>query len=109
MTLAEAAPAGSIFCVLGTRPEVIKMAPVVAALKKRGLRVCVVATGQHYNWQMMGSIVESFVSDRASSRLHDSLRFIVHLNHQASRAVVEPVEGDDAGWKSGILGHGRCV
>jgi len=52
-----------IFAIVGTRPEVIKMAPVVAALKKRQLPTRVVATGQHYNWQMMGSFLESFRLD----------------------------------------------
>ena len=34
---------------LGTRPEIIKLAPVVATLKQRGAEVTVVATGQHYD------------------------------------------------------------
>ncbi len=52
-----------IFAVVGTRPEVVKMAPVVAALKRRQVPVRVVATGQHYNWQMMGSFLEQFRLD----------------------------------------------
>jgi UDP-N-acetylglucosamine 2-epimerase (non-hydrolysing) len=36
-----------VLVVFGTRPELIKLAPVVAALKARGLSVGVVATGQH--------------------------------------------------------------
>jgi UDP-N-acetylglucosamine 2-epimerase (non-hydrolysing) len=52
-----------IFCVVGTRPEVVKMAPVVAALKRRQLAVRVVSTGQHFNWQMMGSFLEAFRLD----------------------------------------------
>lgn len=36
-----------IFCVLGTRPELVKLAPVVAAFRKRGLQVHVALTGQH--------------------------------------------------------------
>lgn len=37
-----------ILCVIGTRPEAIKMAPVVAALRRRpGLRPYVLLTGQH--------------------------------------------------------------
>jgi len=51
---------GAVFCVLGTRPEVIKLAPVVAALERRGVPVCVVGTGQHHNWQMMGAFIEQF-------------------------------------------------
>jgi UDP-N-acetylglucosamine 2-epimerase (non-hydrolysing) len=49
-----------IFAIVGTRPEVVKMAPVVAALKRRKIPVQVVATGQHYNWQMMGAFLEDF-------------------------------------------------
>jgi UDP-N-acetylglucosamine 2-epimerase (non-hydrolysing) len=49
-----------IFAVLGTRPEVVKMAPVMAALHRRNIPVQLVATGQHYNWAMMGSFLESF-------------------------------------------------
>ncbi|MGI6252085.1 MAG: non-hydrolyzing UDP-N-acetylglucosamine 2-epimerase [Aminivibrio sp.] len=36
-----------IVCTVGTRPEAIKMAPVVAALRQKGLTVSVLATGQH--------------------------------------------------------------
>lgn len=36
-----------ILCVLGTRPEAIKMAPVITELRKRELEVTVLATGQH--------------------------------------------------------------
>ena len=36
-----------IACVIGTRPEAIKMAPVVSALRDRELDVTVLATGQH--------------------------------------------------------------
>jgi UDP-N-acetylglucosamine 2-epimerase (non-hydrolysing) len=53
-------PRSSIFAIVGTRPEVVKMAPVVAALKRRGLEVRVVATGQHYTPQMMGAFLHSF-------------------------------------------------
>jgi UDP-N-acetylglucosamine 2-epimerase (non-hydrolysing) len=49
-----------IIAVLGTRPEVVKMAPVIAALHKRNIPVRIVGTGQHYNWKMMGSFLETF-------------------------------------------------
>ncbi len=38
---------GGVMCVLGTRPEAIKLAPVVAALAARGLRVTLCNSGQH--------------------------------------------------------------
>ena len=34
-------------CIMGTRPEVIKMAPVVSALEARGFRAPILATAQH--------------------------------------------------------------
>jgi UDP-N-acetylglucosamine 2-epimerase (non-hydrolysing) len=49
-----------IFAVLGTRPEVVKMAPVIRALQRRNIPVRIVGTGQHYNWKMMGSFLETF-------------------------------------------------
>jgi UDP-N-acetylglucosamine 2-epimerase (non-hydrolysing) len=36
-----------ILCIVGTRPEVIKMAPVVTALRDRGLDARILATAQH--------------------------------------------------------------
>ena len=38
--------------VLGTRPEIIKMAPVISACKRRGLDYFVLHTGQHYSYKM---------------------------------------------------------
>jgi UDP-N-acetylglucosamine 2-epimerase (non-hydrolysing) len=47
-----------IICTVGTRPEAIKMAPVVAALRKGGLNVTVLATGQHTH--MLDQALEFF-------------------------------------------------
>jgi UDP-N-acetylglucosamine 2-epimerase (non-hydrolysing) len=49
----------SLMCVFGTRPEAIKMAPVVLALKEeQGLQVTVAVTGQHR--QMLDSVLRLF-------------------------------------------------
>jgi UDP-N-acetylglucosamine 2-epimerase (non-hydrolysing) len=47
----------TVLCVMGTRPEVIKMAPVVKALEAIGFRVPVLVTAQHRGMldQMMAS------------------------------------------------------
>jgi UDP-N-acetylglucosamine 2-epimerase (non-hydrolysing) len=42
----------SVAIVLGTRPEIIKMAPVAEALKKRRVKSRIVHTGQHYSYEM---------------------------------------------------------
>jgi len=49
-----------ILAVVGTRPEVIKMAPVVHALRRRDVPVKLVATGQHHDVRMMGTFLDSF-------------------------------------------------
>lgn len=38
--------------VVGTRPEIIKTAPIVAACRSRGVECSVVHTGQHYSFNM---------------------------------------------------------
>jgi len=37
---------------VGTRPEIIKMAPLIRRAKRRGLELSFVHTGQHYDWDM---------------------------------------------------------
>ncbi len=41
-----------ISIVLGTRPEIIKMAPVVRECQKRGVNFSILHTGQHYSYEM---------------------------------------------------------
>lgn len=38
--------------VLGTRPEIVKMSPIVRELQRRGLDFDLVHTGQHYSFEM---------------------------------------------------------
>jgi UDP-N-acetylglucosamine 2-epimerase (non-hydrolysing) len=38
--------------VLGTRPEIIKMSPIVRVLEKKGLEFFILHTGQHYSYHM---------------------------------------------------------
>ena len=41
-----------IAIVLGTRPEIIKMAPIIDEIKKQGIDSCLIHTGQHYDKEM---------------------------------------------------------
>lgn len=41
-----------IVVVLGTRPEIIKMSPVIRQLEAHNLEHCVIHTGQHYSYNM---------------------------------------------------------
>lgn len=38
--------------VLGTRPEIVKMSPIVRACQKQGVEFVLVHTGQHYSYEM---------------------------------------------------------
>lgn len=41
-----------IFIVIGTRPEIIKMSPVIRECNNQGLAYSLVHTGQHYSYDM---------------------------------------------------------
>ena len=43
---------GPICFILGTRPEIIKISPVVKECERRGLLFFVIHTGQHYSYHM---------------------------------------------------------
>jgi len=42
----------SVIIVVGTRPEIIKMAPVIKELERRGFDFLFIHTGQHYDYEM---------------------------------------------------------
>jgi UDP-N-acetylglucosamine 2-epimerase (non-hydrolysing) len=41
-----------IAVVLGTRPEIVKMAPIITELERKGMAYYVVHTGQHYSYNL---------------------------------------------------------
>ena len=47
-----------IAVTLGTRPEIIKMAPVIRELETRGAVFFVLHTGQHYAYNLDGVFYE---------------------------------------------------
>jgi hypothetical protein len=44
--------------VVGTRPEMIKMSPVIKKLRERRVEFCFIMTGQHYDYSMSMKLVE---------------------------------------------------
>jgi UDP-N-acetylglucosamine 2-epimerase (non-hydrolysing) len=44
--------------ILGTRPEIIKMSPLVRACQAAGIESTIIHTGQHYSWNMDRSFFE---------------------------------------------------
>lgn len=41
-----------IAIVLGTRPEIIKMAPIIDKLQNESISFTLIHTGQHYDYEM---------------------------------------------------------
>jgi UDP-N-acetylglucosamine 2-epimerase (non-hydrolysing) len=48
----------SVALVIGVRPEVVKMAPVIRACRAQGVASFVLHTGQHYDWALDGLFFE---------------------------------------------------
>ncbi|NJE60952.1 UDP-N-acetylglucosamine 2-epimerase (non-hydrolyzing) [Thermococcus sp. 21S7] len=44
--------------VFGTRPEIIKLAPVIRAFEERGIKPLLIHTGQHYDYEMSRVFLE---------------------------------------------------
>jgi len=55
---------------LGTRPEIIKLAPVIQELRARGREHCVVHTNQHYDPELDGRFFEELELPRPDVNLH---------------------------------------
>jgi UDP-N-acetylglucosamine 2-epimerase (non-hydrolysing) len=47
-----------IALVVGTRPEIVKMSPVINALRGRNIEFCFIMTGQHHDYDMSMRFVE---------------------------------------------------
>ena len=46
--------------VIGTRPEIIKMAPLIIEAKERGYKVCTIHSSQHYDKNMSEDYYKAF-------------------------------------------------
>jgi len=90
--------------VVGTRPEIIKMAPVVRALKKSKLPFLFVHCGQHYDYNMSQQFIEDLelptpdfsFKIRVSSPGEQIARIMVQMDKLLKRTLpcVVLVEGD---------------
>lgn len=49
----------TVMVVVGTRPEIIKMAPIIRALKKKQIPFLLVHCGQHYDYNMSQQFIEN--------------------------------------------------
>jgi len=54
----------SIAIILGTRPEIIKMSPVIRECEQRGMDYFILHTGQHYSYNMDRVFFEQLKASR---------------------------------------------
>jgi len=58
-----------IAIILGTRPEIIKMSPLIRACRRRGLDYFILHTGQHYDYEMDGKFFEDLELEKPKYNL----------------------------------------
>jgi UDP-N-acetylglucosamine 2-epimerase (non-hydrolysing) len=56
--------------VLGTRPEIIKCAPVILEAERRGMPVCIIHTGQHYSHELDGVFFNELNLPKPAAHVH---------------------------------------
>jgi UDP-N-acetylglucosamine 2-epimerase (non-hydrolysing) len=94
----------TVMVVVGTRPEIIKMAPIVRALKKNRIPLTFVHCGQHYDYNMAQQFVEELelpppdygYKVKASSPGEQTARIITYMDKLLKKTVpsLVLVEGD---------------
>lgn len=88
-------PSKTVMCVVGTRPEAIKMAPVILALRDNpGFRLRVVLTGQHQELLQQALGAFGVVGDRNLAIMRDN-QSLADLTSRLLQAL-DPVIGEEA-------------
>jgi UDP-N-acetylglucosamine 2-epimerase (non-hydrolysing) len=97
----------SMMIVVGTRPEIIKMAPLVRAFEKKTLPFTFVHCGQHYDYNMSQQFIEELELPapdygyklRAGSQGLQTARIMVYIERIVDRTkpAAVLVEGDTNG------------
>ncbi len=92
--------------LIGTKPDIIKQAPLIEELKSRGEYVIVVHSGQHHSWNLSGGLEEEFnikpdINLEVSGALYEQQSQIIHCLgkilaelKQANKLVVPYIYGD---------------
>lgn len=62
--------------LMGTKPELIKQAPLILKLRERKENVLIVHSGQHYDWNLSGGLEEEFdiepdINLNAKGKMHE--------------------------------------
>ena len=92
--------------LIGTKPDIIKQAPLISALKKAGEYVLVVHSGQHYDWNLSGGLEKEFgitpdinlevtgVLYNQQSQIIQKLGFIMEKLKKMGKKVIPYIYGD---------------
>lgn len=104
--------------VVGTRPEIVKMAPIVRALEKHQIPFSFVHCGQHYDYNMSQQFIEDLelpspdfsLKIRASSPGEQTARIMLHMDKLLKRMMpcVVLVEGDTNTVLAAALAANKC-
>lgn len=96
-----------VMVVVGTRPEIVKMAPLIRALQKNKIPSVFVHCGQHYDYNMSQQFIEELelpepnygYKVRASSQGGQTARIITHMERLLKKTLPKLVlvEGDTNG------------
>lgn len=109
-----------VMVVLGTRPEIIKMAPVIHELQRRRRSACLrlVHTGQHYSYEMDRTFFKTFRLPESSVNLEvgsgphgaQTAKILDRLERVLfkERPDVVLVEGDTNSVLAGALAAAKC-
>jgi UDP-N-acetylglucosamine 2-epimerase (non-hydrolysing) len=94
----------TVMVVVGTRPEIIKMAPIVRALQKNRIPLTFVHCGQHYDYNMAQQFIEELelpppdysYKVKVSSPGEQTARIIAYVDELLKKTVpsLVLVEGD---------------
>jgi len=97
----------SVMIVVGTRPEIIKMAPLIRTLRKERIAFTFVHCGQHYDYNMSQKFIEDLELPppdysfklRAYSQGMQTARMMIHMEKLflEKRPSLVLVEGDTNG------------
>ena len=85
-----------IAIILGTRPEIIKMSPVIKECEKKGLDYFILHTGQHYSYEMDKVFLEELEIPEPEYYL--GVGSGTHAESRLRRIKVDP-----------IITSGRCL
>ncbi|MFA6416200.1 MAG: UDP-N-acetylglucosamine 2-epimerase (non-hydrolyzing) [Candidatus Paceibacterota bacterium] len=108
-----------IAIILGTRPEIIKMSPVIKACQQKSLDFFVIHTGQHYDHELDGQIFEDLDLPKPRFNLQTGgqpyhlqisqmVRGITEILQQEKTTVVI-VQGDTSSVLTGALAASKLV